>query len=227
MANKWVSLFKLSVGLKVLVATTGLIMLAFVAFHLVNNIHIYWGQEVYNRDGFAWKQPFIIEKARVVLLASILVHVVCTIWITYLNRKARPVDYKYVDYRRTTWSGRFMIVSGVFVGVFVVYHVLHAKAGFIHADLHDLVDPWGRKDVYNLMIITLRHPVTGLVYALGLTGLFAHLHHGIQSTLSSLGIPHDARGNGWRLAGKIIAAVLYAGYISIPLSVWFGILKPV
>ena len=119
-----------------------------------------------------------------------------------------------------------MIVSGVFVAIFVVYHVLHAKAGLIHPSMHEWVDPWGRKDVYNLMLITLRHPITGLVYGLGLTGLFAHLHHGIQSTLTTLGVPYDARKSKWRRAGRFLAALLYAGYISIPLSVWLGLLRP-
>lgn len=223
---KWKSFVSLSVGLKFVVAITGLIMVLFVAFHLINNVHIFWGQEVYNRDGFGWKKPGVIETARVVLLTSVLIHAAATIWITHLNRRARLNYQQPLRYARTTWSGRFMIVSGCSLAIFIIYHVLHAKAGFIHPDYHTALDPWGRKDVYNLMVHTLRHPVTGMVYFLGLTGLFAHLHHGVQSLFTSLGVPHESWGSGVRYAGVAVAAILYLGYLSVPLAVWIGWVAP-
>lgn len=221
------SAWVLSVGLKVVVAVTGLVMLAFVAFHLVNNVHIFLGQEVYNRDAFAWKHPLVIHKLRVVLLTAIVLHVGATVWMTLNNRRARATPYQKVVYVRSTWTARAMIVSGLMVGLFVVYHVLHAKAGWIHADLHEAVDPWGRKDVYNLIVISLQNPLTNIIYLLGLTGLFAHLHHGIQSTLGSLGVHHQAWSAWIRNGGRLLALLLYLGYASIPISVAAGWIRPV
>jgi succinate dehydrogenase / fumarate reductase, cytochrome b subunit len=216
----------LSVGLKFVVAITGLVMLAFVAFHLVNNVHLFFGQEIYNRDAFAWKHPLVIHKLRVVLLTAIALHIAATVWITVINRKARGTAYKKVVYARSTWTARLMIVSGFFVAFFVVYHVLHAKAGWIHTDLHEAVDPWGRKDVYNLIVVSLRDPFTNLVYLLGLTGLFSHLHHGIQSTLSSLGVRQQRGSTLIRNGGRLLALLLYLGYVAIPIAVAIGWIQP-
>lgn len=225
--KRLISMVHLSVGLKVVIAVTGLIMAAFAFFHLGNNLHIYWGQQIYNESGFAWKKPGIIETARVVLSLSFVIHIIAIVWVTRINRRARGQNYASFRYSMTTWSGRWMVLSGVFLGIFVVYHVLHAKAGFIHPSLHEGIDAWGNKDVYNLIVTTLRHPITGAVYFFGLTGLFAHLHHGVQSTLSSLGLAQDLRGKWIRLTCQILVTLLYIGYVSIPISAWLGILKPV
>lgn len=225
--KRLISMVHLSVGLKVVIAVTGLIMAAFAFFHLGNNIHIYWGQQIYNEYGFAWKKPGVIETARVVLSVSFVLHIIAVIWVTRINRRARRQSYAGFRYSLTTWSGRIMVLSGVFLGIFIIYHVLHAKVGFIHPSLHEGIDAWGNKDVYNLIVTTLRHPITGAVYFFGLTGLFAHLHHGIQSTLSSLGVAQDLRGKRIRRTCQVLATLLYIGYVSIPVSAWLGILRPV
>jgi succinate dehydrogenase/fumarate reductase cytochrome b subunit len=81
--------FGASLIIKRTVAVTGLIMLAFVAFHLTNNIQIYFGQETYNRDGFAWKTPLVITKVRPVLIVAVTVHVIGAVWVTLLNKRSR------------------------------------------------------------------------------------------------------------------------------------------
>lgn len=215
-----------SIALKWIVAITGLIMAAFVAFHLTNNIRIYFGQEVYNRDGFAWKTPVVITIARPVLLVSFLLHIAATVAVSRDNRRSAPRYQAGYRYRRATWWGRLMIVSGLFTGAFVIIHVLHAKVGWIESDLHTWVDPWGRKDVYNVVVLGLRNPLIGAAYALGLTGLLFHMGHGVHSALTSLSLSRARLAGRLQIVLWIFLFIIYAGYMSIPLAVWFGWIQP-
>ncbi len=215
-----------SIALKWVVAVTGLIMVAFVAFHLTNNLRIYLGQEIYNRDGFAWKTPVVITIARPVLLISFVLHIVATVAVTRRNRQSGPQYAAGYRFHTATWWGRFMVVSGVITGLFVLTHVIHAKVGWIDAELHTWIDPWGRKDVYNMVILGLRTPWLGAAYALGLSGLLFHMGHGVHSALASLSLSRARLARRLQIGLWILLGAIYAGYISIPIAAWVGWLEP-
>lgn len=215
-----------SITLKWIVAITGLVMVAFVAFHLTNNLRIYLGQEIYNRDGFAWKTPVVITIARPVLLISFLLHIMATVAITHRNRRSGPAYEAGYRFSKATWWGRFMVVSGILTGFFVIIHVVHAKVGLIDAELHTWVDPWGRKDVYNMVILGLRTPLLGAAYALGLTGLLFHMGHGVHSALATLSVSRSRLAHRLQVWLWLVLGTIYAGYISIPIAAWIGWLAP-
>jgi succinate dehydrogenase / fumarate reductase, cytochrome b subunit len=212
-----------SIGLKAVMAVTGLILVSFVIFHLYNNIHIYFGREVYNTDGFSWKRPSVISIVRPVMLASVLLHAIVGIVLAFYNRDARPEPYAVLGFKESTLLGRAMVFTGLVVGAYVVYHVLHAKVGTAHPGLFDMVDDEGRRDVYNIMVLSFRQPVISAAYIIGLGCLFLHTSHGITSIFSTLGILTDRN----RRVGPIVSSLLFLGYASIPFSVWTGYLQPV
>lgn len=216
---------RLSLVLKAIMAVTGLIMAAFVVFHLFNNAHIYFGREVYNRDGFAWKTPVVITLARPTLLISIVVHLVTGLALVFLNRSARPVGYEVRRYERATWMSRGMVFTGLVIGAYVAYHVLHAKVGVTHPELFERMDDAGRRDVYGLIIDSFLRPWVALAYIVGLAAIALHLVHGVQSIFSTLGVSNERNAVAFRALGWVIAAVVFFGYGSIPVAVMLGLLR--
>jgi succinate dehydrogenase / fumarate reductase cytochrome b subunit len=215
-----------SLLMKAIMAVTGLIMLAFVTFHLTNNVRLYYGQDFYNRYGFAWKTPLVIHTVRPILIVSLGVHIAAGVILMVLNWRSRNVSYTRHDYQSASLFSRGMIFTGAVVGAYIAYHVLHAKVGITHQDLHARVDAEGRKDVYNLIVYSFQQSPVALAYLVGLACLCAHLSHGIQSACSTLGLTYKSNNQFWRWTGRVVAVALFLGYASIPVAVWLGVIQP-
>lgn len=216
-----------SIGLKAIMAITGIILFAFAAFHLFNNVHIDMGRETYNTLGFAWKTPVVISIARPVLFACISLHAIAGIALARSNRRARPQRYAVHRFQKSSVIGRGMIVTGMVGGAYIAYHILHAKVGTAHPELFAMLDEEGRRDVYNIMILSYRQPVIATAYIMGLAGLFVHTTHGVTSIFSTLGILNDRNRRHLVWIGAIASVALFLGYASIPFNVLIGTLQPV
>jgi succinate dehydrogenase / fumarate reductase cytochrome b subunit len=215
-----------SVAVKTVMAVTGLVLFAFVVFHLYNNVHIYFGQDAYNGQAFAWKTPAVVAKVRPTLLVSIVLHIIAGVTLAVMNRRARPVRYRVRRYKESTLAGRLMIVTGIVAGLFILYHILHAKVGSAHPDLYAMTDELGRRDLYNIIIVSFQQPLIALAYIVGLGCLFFHIGHGVTSTFSTLGLLNDKNRPVLRWVGPVVAVLLFIGYGSIPASVALGLLAP-
>jgi succinate dehydrogenase / fumarate reductase, cytochrome b subunit len=213
-------------GLKIMMAVTGLILFTFVAFHLSNNLHIYFGREVYNLKGFAWKTPVVIVVARIVLITAVTLHILGGVTLFVRNFRARPIRYHAQRYKVATPYGRAMIITGLIAAAYIVYHVLHAKVGSAHPDLFSMVDESGRRDVYNIIVISFQQPGIAAAYLLGLLGLFLHTAHGISSVILTLGLSRGRTGRAVEWIGPGVSTLLFLGYASLPFFVMVGLLKP-
>src|SRR3954452_13749705 len=89
----WIApLLRSTVGLKILVALTGLALTGFVIAHLAGNLAIFRGREAYNHyAAFLKGQGGLLWVARVGLLVVFLLHVVLTVWLRLRSAQARPV----------------------------------------------------------------------------------------------------------------------------------------
>jgi succinate dehydrogenase / fumarate reductase cytochrome b subunit len=215
-----------STGVKITMAVTGLILFTFVVFHLFNNLHIYLGREAYNLKGFAWKTPAVIVVVRIILLTAMTLHILGGVMLVVRNLRARPIRYYVRKYQVATLYGRAMIITGLITAAYIVYHVLHAKVGSAHPSLFSMVDEKGRRDVYNIMVISFQQPGIAAAYLLGLVGLFLHTAHGISSAFLTLGL---SRGRIGRVVGRIgpgVSLLLFIGYASLPFLVIVGLLEP-
>jgi len=207
-----------TVGKKIIVAITGLVMFGFVVGHLAGNLQIFFGPEKLNAySHFLHTQLPLLWGSRIALLVSIALHVVFTIQLTALNRASRPVAYEVSTPVQASVSSRFMIWSGMFLGFYILFHILHLTTGTVHSE-------FDRTDVYaNVVIGFSSLPVTA-IYILAMVALGFHLHHGVFSLFQTLGLNHP-RYNSCR-RGLALAAgwLIPIGYISIPAAVLLGIL---
>ena len=215
------------IGLKFLVALTGAMLVIFVTGHMLGNLQIYLGPEAVNSYAATLKSmPGLLWAARLGLLAALVIHVWGITTLTLDNRQARPVAYAEKHSRQASFASRTMALSGLVLLAFVVYHLMHLTLGIIHPEYYGLRDMQGRHDVYSMTVLGFREPAIALSYiaAMGLLGM--HLVHGVASAFQSMGWNRPKLFPLVGVFGRALALVIVIGNISIPLSCWLGVIKP-
>lgn len=208
-------------------AVTGLVLVGFVIGHLAGNLLIFLGPDAINSYARHLEEWQVLTWAvRSILIAAVLVHIIMAVWLSRDNRAARPVGYALKQSLHTTYAARTMMVSGILLTVFIGYHLLHFTFRVTHPAISHFTDAAGRRNVYAMVVLSFQDPylVIGYVAAMGL--LCAHLSHGLGSFLQSLGLNDERMLPKLERAGRLLAWVLFLGYISIPMSILFGWVKP-
>jgi succinate dehydrogenase / fumarate reductase cytochrome b subunit len=227
------SSFGSSVGKKLLVAVTGLALLLFLAGHLAGNLLIYRGPEelnAYAHELHTALHGSLVWIARAGLLIALVVHVALTISLARDNRKARPKAYAKPSTVQASPASRSMILSGLVILSFVVYHLLHftvhvVEPGYdkLQYDLHGHTVP----DVYHKVVAGFSSlPVSGF-YILSMALLCTHLSHGFASVFQTLGLRSARTASLLKILGGAYALVIFVGNVSIPISVLAGVIKPI
>lgn len=221
-----VSWLRSSIGKKAMMAVSGLLLIGFVILHLLGNLLIYGGPDALN--SYAEKLRHlgpILWIARLVLLTALVLHLITSIMLSKENRAARPVTYAKPQALRTTLAARTMMLSGLMVIAFIVYHLLHFTFRVTNPAISNLTDALGRHDVYAMVVYSFREPAIVGAYLIAMALLCAHLSHGIASAFQTLGLNNDRTLPVIERAGHLIAGLLFLGYLSIPLSVFLGVVK--
>ena len=214
-----------SIGRKWIVAVTGLILVGFVAGHLVGNLLVFAGPDALNEYAVFLHQFLhggAIWIARLVLLASVGAHIYFTILLTRENRAARQQRYAVEVTQNASSGSRWMIWSGLLVLAFIIFHLLHYTVR-IGAGFRELpLDSEGRFDVYRMLILGFSNPLVSLFYAIAIAMLSWHLSHGVSSMFQTLGITTPQTRQLFDRIAIAFSALLFVGYVSIPLSVLLG-----
>ena len=154
-----VNFLKSSIVSKVVMALTGVILVAYVIGHMIGNLQIYVGQEQLNDYAvFLHSTGGILWAVRIVLLASFILHILTSLYLKKLNLDARPDKYVYKNTVRASLSSRTMIWTGLVIFFFVLYHVLHFTVGTVQPEKFKdvMIDTAGRPDVYSMVGSTIR-----------------------------------------------------------------------
>jgi succinate dehydrogenase / fumarate reductase cytochrome b subunit len=213
-----------SIGRKVVMAITGLLMVLFVVGHLLGNLSIFAGADGINTYAAKLHSlPVVVWITRVVMLAAVAFHIVISIQITLENRASSPTAYAVDRKLRATFAGRNMIWTGLILGAFVVYHLFHFTVRSLPGTVL-VQDGQGRFDVFAMVSDAFRHGAIAIVYVVAMLGLFFHLSHGIQSTFQSLGLNNPKTMPGFNTGGRLLSVLFLVGYGSIPVLILVGLL---
>jgi succinate dehydrogenase / fumarate reductase cytochrome b subunit len=219
-------LFQSSIGRKTVVAVTGSLLVLFLIVHMLGNWNMLIGQESMNHYAHTLKSmPGLLWTARIGLLLMFVVHIALTISLNIENRMARPQKYVYKDTVKATLSSRIMVVSGLILLVFVVFHILHFTVGAITPDTYHLKDAQGRHDVYRMVIYGFMNPYISTFYVVSMFIVASHLSHGIQSVLQTLGITNRQNMAGIRKISIGLATLLFVGFSIVPLLILLNIIS--
>jgi succinate dehydrogenase / fumarate reductase, cytochrome b subunit len=196
----------------------------FIAGHLLGNLLIFQQPSSINNYA-AWLQANpLLWVIRGSMLFVFLFHAFLGIRLALQNRQARENRYQCNATIDGGISSRFMLVSGVMLFAFVVFHVLHLTVGVVDATHANLVDGKNQVDVYARVILGFQNSWISGVYlaALGLLGM--HLFHAIRSLFQTFGFHHESYLEFIRIFSIGLSIILTVGLASIPLSVLFGFL---
>lgn len=217
-----------TIGSKMLVAITGLMLVGFLCGHLAGNLLIFKGPEAINAYAKGLKDlGGLLWVARIGLLGAFVLHVGLAVRLQMRNRSARPERYQYTGTVQASAASLTMLYSGLLVLAFVVYHLAHYTLGLVHgadsgANLLELHDPLGRHDVYRMVVIGFSKWWVSLSYIVAQLVLWFHLSHGISSVFQTLGLNAPKYWPIIRGAGLLLATTIVVGNISIPLAVLLG-----
>ena len=223
-----ISFYQSSIGKKWIVALTGLVLVGFVTGHMIGNLQIFLGHEALNRyAAFLQGLGELLWVIRGVMLACIGVHIITTALLWVQNNAATPQKYAVNNPQAATIAAKTMIVSGLIVVSFLVFHLLHFTALAIHPEWKLWEDELGRHDVYSLVIVGFRDPLVTGFYLLGLFLLCLHLSHGIQSFIQTLGVRTRKIAEPISFASPYLAGLIFLGYASIPVASILHIINPI
>jgi len=225
-------LFGSSLGKKFIMAASGLLLLGFVIAHLAGNLQIFLGPEALNRYGeFLHQNAELLWPARVGLIVLVALHVWSAVQLSLENKAARPVGYAGDPAApAASYASRTMLMSGLIVAAFVIYHLLHytldvRAINLTGRDFSALVDERGRHDVYAMVVFGFEQPVVAGFYIIALALLCLHLDHGVYAMFQSLGIKVGFAPGLPKVLARWAAILIFLGYISIPVAVLGGVGK--
>lgn len=221
------SLWGSTVGKKIAMAVTGVILIGFVVVHMLGNLKVYYGAESFNHYA-EWLRtlgvPFfgrsqVLWILRVILLAAVLIHIWAAYQLTMRARRARSVGYKQWDGDLVfSYSSRTMRWGGVIILLFVIYHLMHFTFGNAHPD-------FVHGDVYHNFVVGFSSWPVSIAYIVAMIALGFHLYHGFWSMLQSLGANNEKYNHLRRPIAAILTLLIVVGNISFPVAVLTGIVR--
>lgn len=208
----------------------------FVVGHLVGNLQIFLGPHAINRYGhFLQNLGEGLWFVRLALLALVVLHIWSAIKLSAENKAARPVAYANYKPVGSSYASRTMLMSGLIVLAFIIYHLLHytvrVKAvNLIGQDFHgpEFSEPIAgtvgleQHNVFKMMILGFQNVWVSLFYVVGVGLLCLHLSHGVSAMFQSLGWKNKAYGPFLDRAARVVGWVIFIGYSSIPVAVLLG-----
>ena len=227
----WLSSFwRSSIGGKVTMAVTGLMLFGFVVMHLLGNLQLFAGADKLNAYA-KWLHDLgpLLWVARIGLLAVFVLHVVTAIRLSRANSAARPVAYQRPNTVQASMASRSMVLSGLSLLAFLIYHLAHftfeveaITPGF---DRMVTVDGAPAKNVYAMVTKSFASWEIVAAYAAFQVVLFLHLSHGVQSLAQTLGLQHKRYTPMIKTTSFVLALAIAGGNMLLALSVQLGLVE--
>lgn len=206
-------------------AVTGVIFVLFVLIHMYGNLKMFFGPEAY--DGYAEHlrvvgEPYLPREGvlwilRVVLTASLLIHLYAVGRTWSASRAARGTPYSKVNRVQQTYSSRTMRWGGLIILAFIVFHLLQFTILVVHVGGdYDVLGPYER------MVAAFNVPVLYLAYFVAMALLAMHVRHGVWSALTTWGLNKERRTATINLIAVLVALALFVGFMAPPTAILLG-----
>lgn len=219
--NEILSITRSSIGRKQIVAATGLLLILFVLGHLAGNLLIFLGPDAFN--AYAKKMESLRPGLYVVevgLAGIFLIHIYFTATLVLENIKARG-NKKYAvakSSQERSLATRLMPYSGVFLLLFIIWHLLDFTFINKHGDLSILAD--GKSyGLYGVVYNAFSDPIHSGLYVLAMMSLGLHLNHGVQSFAQTYGFNSPKYSPIIRKFSNAFAFFIAAAFSSIPVYI--------
>lgn len=225
--SNWLfDLYGTALGKKYVMAVTGIVLLGFVFFHMVGNLHVYEGPEQLNHYSEALREfgadlfgrTRVLWLVRSLLIVAFVFHIHAAWGLTRINRQARAVGgYREArDYVAADFASRTMRWTGVIVGLFVVFHLFDLTWGQANPDFE-------RGAVYDNLVASFERVPVAIAYVVANLALGLHVFHGAWSMFQSLGMNHPRFNHLRRAFAAGFAGLITVGNVAFPIMVLVGL----
>ena len=205
------SIFKSSIGKKLLMSISGLCLILFLTFHMVMNLTYVFDPDsvVYGTIceilSMGWVNVVVP-----VLAAFFIVHIIYAFILTLGNRAARGTQRYEVSNKAKTdsWSARNMFVLGLIVLCGIGLHLVNFWAKM-------QLQNWlggAEADPYALMSTIFGQWWVLVIYLVWFAALWFHLTHGFWSALQTLGWNNQIWFNRWKWIACVYVTLLMIGF---------------
>ncbi len=203
-----------SVGKKMLMAATGLCLIAFLSVHLIGNLTAFAGAEAFN--AYAAKlhslEP-LLTIFNIGLVTLGLIHIVVGIILFFENLKARPTSYKvYRNPGGRTVGSNTMPYTGVLILAFVIFHLL--KFTFVDKS----VTP-----IFQLMSEAFANPLYVILYVAAMIVVALHVSHGFWSLFQTIGLNNSRYMPLLTRLGLIVTCFFGIGFACLPIYMYLHV----
>ena len=220
MPSNFRRVFSSTVGTKLLIGVTGLLLFAYLITHLAGNAIVFFGQDAFNEYAHTLISNPLIVPIEIGLLLIFLLHIYKTLRNWFANQAARPMGYAKKEMAghtsRKSLASTTMIASGLITMFFVLVHVKQFKFGTFY--LVEGVEEV--RDLYRTEIEVFSNPFWVLFYVICTLIVGLHLRHGIASGFQSLGLDHPRYTRRLVLWGIVGAVIVAGGLATIPVWVY-------
>jgi succinate dehydrogenase / fumarate reductase cytochrome b subunit len=217
-----------TIFLKLLMALSGLVFVAFVLLHMYGNLKAFAGHDAYNEYAHHLRtlgEPMLPESGflwvlRVVLVVSLVVHVYCAVVLWRRAKRARTHKYVVKKNKHSTYASHLMRWGGLTLLLFIVWHLLNFSIGKVNVTGGPTSDP------YNLLVDSFSTWWLTVIYLVAMAMLGAHLHHGIWSSMQTLGWTNSARSRqAFKRVAFTLAVIIAGGFSLVPIFVLAGVIS--
>ncbi len=215
------TLTRTTIGQKVVVAVTGLILFGFVIGHFLGNLILFVGPEAFIDYGWTLKHnPPLLWGTRITLLVAVVTHIGLTMSLARRNASARPSRYKKArEDQVTSYAARTMVISGPLLAGYILFHIAHFTApglAFGGAEFDHV-------NIYANVVSSFNVWWVAAIYVFANAMLGLHLFHGAWSALQSVGAQHPRYDSIRRNLAIGLAVMVAGGNMMIPLAVRGGL----
>lgn len=230
------TLYRTTIGRKIIMAVTGLIGIGFVIGHMYGNLKAFallgGGPEYFNHYAEGLRElgapifghAHLLWIVRIVLLTAVILHVWAAYTLYQDSNRARSTSYGQHKTLQATMASLYIRVGGVILFLFIIFHMAHFTWGIpgIHPDFI-----YG--EVYNNVVIGFQsyYYLPAVFYLIAMTALGFHIYHGMWSMFQTLGFNNKTYTQPLRALSLVLAIIIAVGFALVPLGVIFGILQPV
>lgn len=211
-----VAFWRSTVGKKVVMGVTGLVMIGFLVGHVLGNLQAFQGAEkldAYSRLLHSLGEGLWLIRG--VLLVALVLHVVAAVQLTRIDRAARPVGYARKAPQAATPASLTLRVGGVLLLVFIIFHLLHMTTGDLHPDFIP-------GEVYRNLVTGLAQPMVAGFYIVAMVAVGLHVYHGAWASFRSLGAIQPRPRPLHRPLARLVALLVWLGFTIIPVGVLLG-----
>ncbi|MDK9700475.1 MAG: succinate dehydrogenase cytochrome b subunit [bacterium] len=201
-----------SVGKKIFMAVSGVLLLFFLIAHLAGNLTLVGGKEMLALYAHTLHSfPLVVVAMEIGLGAIFLAHILLGLTLFLQNRKAKGSQYAVSSGRGgKTWASATMPYSGLLILVFLIIHLSDFT-------VKNYVNGWTGEELVEQVLIAFTGTARILYYIAMVIIVGIHVSHGFWSLFQSLGWTNSRTLPVLKIVGKVVGVAFAIGFGILPL----------